>query len=733
MNEYFWSLTIETGWVQAAIWTIEDKQSLASGAGSKAHVIKVSNAVHWEADEDLVTGVDTVLSSIVQELEEGVKEPSRTVFGVPPDWVSEGQIKKEYLEKIRNICQKLSLEPSGFVVLPEAIAHFKKSEENAPLSAVIIGVGTDTMDITVVRLGNIAGTVNVGRSLSVVDDVVEGIARFGGTEPFPSRFLIYDGRQAELEDVKQDLIKADWTGELKGKTKFLHTPQVEVIDPKMKMVAVSLAGASEIGQAKVVTFDVADEKGEENLEDSSKPKVEEKSPDIANAQDMGFVMDQDINKVSPQADQNLEQREVREVPRVRGNIIESIKSRIIRLPLLLRSKFKPSSRMNLEGSQGMNRRLPIILAIGFTVMLLFGFIVWWFTPRADVTIFVSPKKIESTQKVMYDPKLTAVNLSQRTLPVSTVSTTVSGDKTRSVTGTVTIGDKAKGTVDIRNGGSEDIGLSAGTVLAGPNSLNFTLDNSASVSAASSPSNPGTATVNVTANGIGAEYNLAKGETLAVGNFQKSQVDAIVDSDFSGGSSQEVVAVAKDDLTNLAVDLTTELTDKGKSQLLDKLGNDEVLIDTSITATPSSQSYDHQVGDQTSTLKLSENLTLSSLVVSKKNLNDLAREVTKSQVPSGFVIKDEQIGVSFGQKGDLTGGVWKFDTAFTINLLPQINTEDVAKKIAGKSQKAAQDILSKTPGFVRAEISESTKVPLPGFLSTLPHVVKNITVELSSEK
>ncbi len=733
MEENFWSLALETGWVQAAIWTI--KQSLASGAGKEkeAHVIGVSNAVHWETDEDLLNACDTVLSSIVSELDEADKEPSKTVFGVPPGWVGEGQIKKEYLDKIRSICHKLSLEPSGFVVLPEAIAHFKKSEENAPLSGVIVGVGADTLDITVARLGTIVGTVNVGRSLSVLDDVVEGIARFGGGEPLPSRFLIYDGKNAELEDVRQELIKADWFGELKTKAKFLHTPQVEIIDPKMKMVAVSLAGASEIGQANVVTFDL----GEEGVEESKDPLLqvgkekEVSQPEIAGAADFGFVMDQDVRKVSGVA-----------IPDVAGatnssktvqhitsyNPIAKIRHNIVRLPLFLKGKMEQRNRIGMPG-EGARKRLPIILAVAGALLLIFGFIGWWLMPAADVTIFVSPKKIEQKQLITYNPKLTDSDISKRQLPISTVSTSVTGDKTKSATGTVTIGDKAKGTVTIRNVSGNDVGLSAGTILTGPNSLRFTLDNSASISANVSTT-PVTTSVSVTAAGIGAEYNLAKGETLQVGNFSKSQVDALVDSDFSGGSSQEVVAVSKDDLSTLQKDLTSELTEKAQNQLRDKLGDDEVLLDPATIATASAVSYDHVAGDQASTLKLSENLSFTSYVVSKKNLNNLARDIVKDQVPSGFVVKDDQINISFDTRLGLVEGVWKLDTTFSVNLLPQINTDDIVKRIAGKSQKAAQEILSRIAGYQRAEVHLIKGFPSFG---TLPHVVKNISVELSSEK
>src|SRR3989344_1455982 len=126
-----------------------------------------------------------------------------------------------------------------------------------------------------------------------------------------------------------------------------------------------------------------------------------------------------------------------------------------------------------------------------------------------------------------------------------IEVNVSGDKTRSTTGTKTVGDKAKGVVKIRNGSASNLNLPTGTILLGPNDLKFTLDSPASVSAALSPSDPGTVTVAASANDIGAQYNLAKDEILKVGNFFKSEVDAIIQDNFTGGSSREISAISND--------------------------------------------------------------------------------------------------------------------------------------------------------------------------------------------
>ncbi len=176
-KEYYWALVIEPGWVQAGVWCIDEDQT---------QVITISPPTPWELEEELIAASDTALSAAIQDFPEDLKEPSKTVFGVNSSWVSKGQIKKEHLEKIKRICAKLSLEPVGFVVLPEAIAHLMRSEEGSPLNAVVFGVAKDSIEIAVFALGKLAGNAEVARSISVVDDAVEGLSRFVKTEPFPS-------------------------------------------------------------------------------------------------------------------------------------------------------------------------------------------------------------------------------------------------------------------------------------------------------------------------------------------------------------------------------------------------------------------------------------------------------------------------------------------------------------------------------------------------------------------
>ena len=82
-KEYYWSLILEQGWVQAGIWKIVD---------GTANVLAVGPSTPWETDEELINAADTALSAVVQKIEEDVGEPEKTVIGVSGSWVHDGKI-----------------------------------------------------------------------------------------------------------------------------------------------------------------------------------------------------------------------------------------------------------------------------------------------------------------------------------------------------------------------------------------------------------------------------------------------------------------------------------------------------------------------------------------------------------------------------------------------------------------------------------------------------------------
>ncbi len=720
-QELYWSLVIEKGWVQCGIWYIGE---------AAAEVVTVSPPAAWEVEDELVGACDAALSSAVAKLPENYVEPNKTVFGVASSWVKGGEIQDEYLAKIKKVCTDLSLTPVGFVVLPEAIAHLFKSEDGTPLSAVVVGLGTEELEVSVFKLGNLVGTTNVARSVSLTDDVTEGLSRFEGAAPLPSRIVVYDGKGGELEEAKEELMKADWDGKGEGaayNVKFLHTPKAEILTSDRKVLATSLAGAAEIGNiSKVSAQDIPAEK-EENLPPREEIENVELPTDNTTAEDLGFAVEEDVSqKAKPVMAQ-------KQVPLPTNLPQEKISSQGQKLGAGVKNLFHGfSSKIRIQSPK------PSFTAGGkplyFIVVLIILFIIGglsylWFVPKASVTIFVAPKTYQEQISLAFNTAGT-FDEARALIPGTAISSTASGDKTKSTTGTKLVGDKATGSVQIANGNGSPIHLAAGTVLTSSAGLKFATNTEASVSGQLIPGSPGTSTLSVTAMDIGAQYNLAKGEVFKVGVFDKSQVAATSQADFSGGSSQQIAAVSAEDQKNLEADLKTELSGKVMEDLADKVGQDQVFVNDLSALTITSETFDHKVGDVADTLKLSLSVTASGIAADKGKLLQYATDSLKSKIPQGFALRSSQITFKFIFSGTKDDNL-VYNTDVGANFLPVVNTDELTDKISGKSVPVVESYLTNVPGYSRAEVK--LKPNLPGPFATLPRLKKNITIEVASDR
>jgi hypothetical protein len=721
-SDFYWSLIIEPGWVSAAIWKILEKN---------AQIFITTPETAWALDEELVNSSDSVLSGAIQNFPVGAKEPSKTVFGVASSWVSGGEIKDEYLEKIKMLCTELSLIPVGFVVIPEAIANLKKSEEGSPLNAVVIGVYKDTAEISVFKLGNLLGTTEVTRSVSLVDDCVEGLTRFAGSESLPSRFIVYDGRQSELEEYRQILISVSW--EDYENLKFLHTPKVEIVDEKTKLYAVSLAGGAEIGSTTSLKIEnIKEEKLDPVVKEMKEVNTYDEEEEKVSPEDMGFALEKDISQVEEKPKGEEETLTTKEELKADIENVKKVDFKVISGKRF--KSFNPISllhkipRLSARFSSG---RKPFIAGLIFlTLFLVGGFAFWWFYPKAVVAVFVSPQSLNEKVVVTVDLSKDSADFSSKVLTGRKLSVSVDGERTQDTTGTKTVGDKAKGQITLYRVGP-GLDLPAGTLLYGPEKLKFTLDDAITVASGSAGS-AGETNANVTAQDIGSQYNLASGTSFSVGNYSTNDIEAKNNSNaFSGGSSREITAVSEVDQDNLLKDLTDELKQKALDGLTQDLTKDNYFIDNSLTTTTSSKTFSNKVGDEATTLKLSLILKAEGVVVEKSQLTDFARDALKDKIPGGFVLRGEQVTFNF-DLNDVKDGKYTFDLKISANLLPEVNIDAITQNIKGRYPSVALSTLEKeVPGFARAEIK--IKPILPGRLKTLPHVAKNISVELAAEK
>jgi hypothetical protein len=64
-------------------------------------------------------------------------------------------------------------------------------------------------------------------------------------------------------------------------------------------------------------------------------------------------------------------------------------------------------------------------------------------------------------------------------------------------------------------------------------------------------------------------------------------------------------------------------------------------------------------------------------------------------------------------------------------LPDTDPDQIVNKIAGKRTTVVSDVLKTVPGFVKAEVSTTPR--LPSFLKLIPFIKSHITVEVVSAR
>lgn len=711
--------------IKSAVWQVQ---------GNHTEIVSVGSIQAWETDDvtDLITAIDTSISEAFAGLE---TEPNEVVFGLPETWVGSGGIAEGKRPLLKEISHKLALKPVGFVVTVEAIIQHLRDLEGGPPSAILINLGLDNVAVSIVYLGGLQGTQVVGRSGAIGSDVEEGLARFPRMENLPSRMILYDSRE-DLESAKQDLIGHDWQAHLP----FLHFPKIEALAKDFSIRAIALSGGQEVAQSLGYTTASAEnplETDDELLTPS--PKLETKLiPDLAD--DFGFATISPNQAESPEpAPLPLKKTQPKpDVPKRkplhfiihRPRVPASMSNLFhwgLRLPTRLIAK-----RPHLSLPKA---KVLLILPILVLAIILTAAFAYWHYVTAEVRIMVSPEPLTKTITFILNPQLQVLDVQKSLLPAKKESVSVSDSLSASVTGSKTVGDRAKGSVTLYNRTSLPKNFSAGTTIKYQN-LRFTLDKDVSLASASTKYNPdfsvttepSKTTVAVTAVDIGEAYNLGVNTQFTVANFSTDNYIASNPSPLSGGSSRQVPAVSESDRKQLKDQLTSQIIEAVKNQVSAKAAGQQVVTTDKQTITE--EKYSAKVGEETD--KITLNLTLSQVVYTY-NLTDvtlLAQHVAATEMLPNYQI---QAG---GTRINLLNTLVNDDNTATVkaeislSLLPILDSSTIAKEITGKTPKIATQFLTGVTGYSDSTIK--IKPTLPELINTLPHVTGNIHIIIESK-
>lgn len=711
--------------------------------------------------EELLSVLDKSISSAEETLPSSI-ETENTVFGVKESWVEDKKIKKEYLIKLKKICDELSLKPIGFMVTPEAIAHLIQKEEGLPLSAVLADITDTSVTLSLFRAGKIVQTAS-GPIKESVTHTVDGLLHHFTIDVLPSRIVLLI--ENENSALGQEFIAHHFSKSIP----FLHVPQISVLPSGFDGKAMVFGAAEQMGLSASHIFDdlvITDldqdnkhkpkQKGHEDTEEKTgkieddkdslltENEVKDQRNDPGNNDDFGFVMGKDVTEVKPspysvpeiktqeeplkshRSDnlssvdfaKNMEKSNDQIVSNDKPSILHSSMSKVKSL-----ASFLPS--IPFSGASLPRGKLMIIIP---AILLLFIVLLILYITKvsAEVTLILEPKGIEKQETVTLSVD-GANNFNENILAAKEVEVQLEGSLSMNVTGKEEVGEKAKGTVTLFNNTDSKRTVASGTVLTSANNRKFVTDKEVVVASASgsifSGTKPGTSQVAVTAEKIGNEYNLPSNTEFTISGI--SNIAAKNDSAFSGGSKKEVTVFSKKDADKLSADLPKSLEEKALDALEEKLGGEEISLNEFTDITLTKKNFDKDVGDEAKQVTLKATVLFTTFSYNQKDLNELAQTLLKDDFSDDLSLSDKDTKTNLEDIDIENDEEITATLKVSGGLVPNIDNKSVVDQISGKSFTEATEVLRSLPQVKNAEVILTPNIPfLPQFL---PRMKDNITV------
>ena len=298
------------------------------------------------------------------------------------------------------------------------------------------------------------------------------------------------------------------------------------------------------------------------------------------------------------------------------------------------------------------------------------------------------------------------------------------------TGSKQIGNKATGTMHITRTSvsSTPMTVPSGTTFTSSDNHSFVSTQDATLNGTTV--GPGgivqdSATVNVTATNVGADYNLSA-------RSYSSNVSGInaQGSDMSGGSSQTVTTVSSDDVQKAMDGVNGQSTDSQKSDLEAKFNDTFMVLDSTFKATPGTPqvtpAVDQQVPSGTQpTLTVAITYTVSA--IAKADVSQFLDSYFSSQLQG-------QANQRVYDNGSAKATLTNLNTAtggYTANLVatgkigPKIDDQAVKESAKGKKFGDIQAAIEAIQGVDNVDVKFS-----PFWVTTAPNDTKKINVQFN---
>lgn len=397
--------------------------------------------------------------------------------------------------------------------------------------------------------------------------------------------------------------------------------------------------------------------------------------------------------------------------------------------------FKKDKKLKIPNFESF--RLRLILGVLALILLAVG---WYFAnyvmPRATVVLQTNTSQLASTLSLTASTDAEELDEERSVVPAQ--SEEVKKDKTATVkaTGEKDKGKKATGEVTLRliDCSEYEVTIPEGTGISS-NNMTFIIQESATLSSVRIGNqcmnedfeDSSTEVVSVVAQKAGEKYNLESDHTFTVAGY--SSVSATNGNDMSGGTTDLVKVVTKEDIESAKEELQEDNDEEVKSDLSRQLSNqghialEDTFEEESIEITKSPKP-----GDEAKEVTINGTITYRMLGVNEDNLKKLVEKDVEDEVD-----KETQVILNYGLDDAvfrLTGRDGNSSARLELQTIveagPQLDKEAIKQEIAGKKKGEVRELLMARPGVQEVAVRYT-----PIWVSTAPTDIEKLTVIFES--
>jgi hypothetical protein len=633
--------------------------------------------------ENITEDIDSILTTIEEE-KSFLRDIKNTIFFLSGFFVDDtGLIKKIYLAKLKDLVKNLELKPLGYIEILPALVEQLEKEEGLPLSLISLEIEKTSFKFLLKKAGKIIFEKEFPKTDDFIVDFYEALNKVKDHAPLPIRIVVYDD---DLKKEKELLLNHGFKEDY-----FIQPPRIEIPDKEKieKMLIKSLSEQLILNQAPSLTIQSAEEK-----------KVEKKEI-------MGFTIGADVseNKSEAFSDNQIEKN------------IFSFKQlgNLINIPLIFLKKIKLLSVQLISRLTIKRLKFSALFLIGAFVILLGFFVDEYFFHKADITLYLPTKEIKDQ-----------IELNTSLEKLNQLETTPKIEETISVTGEKTIGEKARGEVNIYNYTFAEKNFNAGTTLEF-NGLNYILEEGVKVASASQIGEmrqPGKTKTSISATFVGEEGNMKKGTVFKIGDLSVDNFFAKNDSDLFGGLKKKVKFFSLEDKERLEGLVKQSLEKEALAYYEDKKkkDNNNFFIKDLIKIEIKKRDIAKEVGEEADKVNEIVEANITYYYLGKENLLKEIVANLKSKLPEGYVVNNANI------KFDLTQ-IKKNDNNIKLVFnyhgygVKKIDHDKIRKSLVFLPEKNLKKILKDQYQIGSVNFINKKKIPL--LKGRLPIFINNI--------